>query len=166
MKKLITMAVVSACISMPAMAAEKSSSKPLLNKSDVSIGAGIANNTIDLPAPFSDQDETGFQFFAGFNLRKVNLMEGVNTSVEAGYMDYGFDTGGNSGGLWATAVVDGTISGTFGWLGRVGFDFGDDDGLMFGAGLSLDLGTKTELRGEYVIRDNIDSLQLNLVYHL
>jgi hypothetical protein len=93
-------------------------------------------------------------------------MEGVNTAVEVGYMDYGFDAGGNSGGLWATAVVDGAISGNLGWLGRVGLDFGDDDGLMLGAGLSLDLDSRAEIRGEYVIRDNIDSLQLNLVYRL
>ena len=153
--------------SLKIVLAADQASKPLLNKSDVAIGAGIANNEIDLPAIFGgDQDEIGFQFFAGIDLKKVNLMEGVNTSIEFGYMDYGFDGGGNSGGLWATGVVDGGISGSLGWLGRVGFDFGDDDGFMFGAGLSLDLNAKTELRGEYVIRDNIDSLQLNLYYHL
>ena len=68
--------------------------------------------------------------------------------------------------VWATAVVDGAISGNFGWLGRLGFDFGDDDGFMFGAGLSFNMGPKAELRTEYVIRDNIDSLQFNLYYHL
>ena len=164
MKKFMTVALLTGFVSTPLMAAEQAS-KPLLNKSDVAIGVGIANNEIDRPF-FGDEDETGFQFFAGIDLRKVNLMEGVNTSVEFGYMDYGFDGGGNSGGLWATGVVDGTISGSFGWLGRLGFDFGDDDGFMFGAGVKLDLNSKTELRGEYVVRDNIDSLQLNLYYHL
>ena len=165
MKNLMTVAVLSSVISAPVLAAEPAS-KPLVHKSDVAIGAGIVRNSIDLPAIFGgDQDETGFQFFVGFDLRKVNLMDGVNTSVEVGYMDYGFD-GGNSGGLWATAVVDGDISGSLNWLGRLGFDFGDDDGIMFGAGLGLELNTKTEMRFEYVIRDEIDSLQFNLYYHL
>jgi hypothetical protein len=60
MKKLIAMAVITACTSMSTVAAEKGGSKPLLNKSDVYIGAGIANNSIDLPAPFGDVDDTGF----------------------------------------------------------------------------------------------------------
>jgi hypothetical protein len=138
----------------------------LLNRSNLAVGVGIADNSIDLPAIFGgDQDETGFQFFAAYDLTQVNLLDGVDTAVEVGYMDYGFD-GGNSGGLWANAVIDGPISGSLGWLGRAGFDFGDDDGFMFGAGISLDLGSKAELRGEYVVRDNIDSLQINLLYHL
>lgn len=165
MKKLVTVAILTSVVSMPAMAAEQGR-KPLLNRGSFSIGAGIANNEIDLPNFLGgDQDETGFQFFGAYRLDQVNLMEGVNTSIEAGYMDYGFD-GGNSGGVWATGVVDGAISGNLGWLGRLGLDFGDDDGFMLGAGLSLDVGSKAELRGEYVIRDNIDSLQLNLVYRL
>ena len=163
MNKLIPVALLSSVFSMSAMAAE---SGPLLKKSDFSIGAGIAQNSIDLPpAASGDDDEIGFQFFAAYDLNKVNLMDGVNTSVEFGYMDYGFD-GGNSGGIWVTGVVDGAIQGNFGWLGRLGFDLGDDDGPMFGAGVSYKLNSKTELRGEYVIRDNIDSLQVNLAYHL
>jgi len=43
---------------------------------------------------------------------------------------------------------------------------GDDSGLMFGAGLSLGINARMDLRGEYVIRDDVDSLQLNLIYRL
>lgn len=133
---------------------------PLLNKSQFYIGAGIAHNSVGGPV----DDEVGYQFFMGYDLSRVDLMQGVNTAIELGYMDYGF-SGSNSGGLWVNGVVDGSIQGNFGWLARLGFDMGDDDGLMVGAGLSYKFNSVTSLRGEYVVRDHIDSLQANLVYH-
>jgi hypothetical protein len=48
-------------------------------------------------------------------------------------------------------------------IGRLGLDIGDDDGVMIGFGLGFPMSQKTDLRVEYVIRDNIDSFQLNLV---
>ncbi|HEY9051503.1 MAG TPA: outer membrane beta-barrel protein [Gammaproteobacteria bacterium] len=166
MKYLIPSILAASIVSMPAMA-EKASSKPLLEKNQFSIGLGIANNSIDLPPAFGgDQDETGFQFFAAYDLNKVNLMDGVNTSLELGYMDYGDFGGGNSGGIWVNGVVDGTLSGKLGWLARVGLDLGDDDGLMLGAGLGVGLNDRMKLRFEYVVRDNIDSLQLNFIHRL
>ncbi len=134
---------------------------PLLDKSKFSIGAGLSNNS--LSGPFAD--ETGFQFFGAYNLTAINIMEGVRTSVEVGYMDYGFD-GADTNGLWSTAVVDGPIGKNFGWLARLGFDFGDDSGLMLGGGVSYSINSKFELRGEYVIRDQIDSFQFNVLYRM
>jgi hypothetical protein len=135
-------------------------SDPLLEKSKFSIGAGISTNSISGPA----SDEIGLQLFGAYDLNQVNLVEGVNSSVEFGLLDYGFS--GDSLGVWATYVVDGPFSGRFGWLGRLGLDVGDDSGLMVGAGLSWGLNSKTNLRFEYVIRDEVDSLQLNYLYHL
>jgi hypothetical protein len=62
--------------------------------------------------------------------------------------------------------VDGIISGDLGWLARAGLDIGDDSGLMVGAGLSYITDERTELRFEYVARDEGDSLQFNYLYHL
>jgi hypothetical protein len=135
-------------------------SDPLLEKSKFSIGAGISTNSISGPA----SDEIGLQLFGAYDLNQVNLVEGVNSSVEFGLLDYGFS--GDSTGIWATYVIDGPFSGRFGWLGRLGLDVGDDSGLMVGAGLSWGLNSKTNLRFEYVIRDEVDSLQLNYLYHL
>ena len=135
-------------------------SEPLLDGNKFSLGAGISTNSISGPA----SDEFGFQIFGAYDLTQVNLVESVKSSVEFGLMDYGFS--GDSTGIWATYVVDGPISGRFGWLGRVGFDFGDDNGLMIGAGLDWDLNSRMDLRGEYVIRDDVDSLQFNFLYHL
>ena len=135
-------------------------SEPLLEKSKFSIGAGVSYNSISGPV----SDEIGFQLTGAYDLSQVNLVESVKSSVEFGIMDYGYS--GDSTGIWATYVVDGPISGRFGWLGRLGYDFGDDNGLMLGAGLSWAANSKTNLRFEYVIRDEVDSLQFNYLYHL
>jgi hypothetical protein len=134
--------------------------EPLLDKNKFSIGAGLSTNSISRPV----SDEIGFQFFGAYSLDQVKLMESVNSSVEFGYMDYGFS--GNSSGIWATYVVDGTISGKFGWLARLGLDIGDDSGLMIGVGLDYSINSRMDLRGEYVIRDEVDSLQFNILYDL
>ncbi|MDH5483960.1 MAG: hypothetical protein OEY43_01895 [Gammaproteobacteria bacterium] len=135
--------------------------KPLLDKNKVSIAGGIVNNSVSGPV----DDEFSVQFFGVYDLNQVRLIENVDTSIELGYMDYGFP-GPDSGGLWVNAVIDGAFNQAYGWLARFGLDLGDDSGLMFGAGLSFSIDTRTRLRLEYVARDEIDSLQLNLVYHL
>ncbi|MDH3469594.1 MAG: porin family protein [Gammaproteobacteria bacterium] len=134
--------------------------KPLLDSNQFSIGVGISDNEIGSP----DEDDTGFQFFAAYYLNQINLMEGVNSSVEFGFMDFGFDN--DDTGIWASYVVDGTISGRLGWLAQAGLDIGDDSGLLFGAGLQFMLNDKSDLRFEYVMRDEVDSLQINFLYHL
>ena len=133
---------------------------PLLDKGKFSIGGGLSNNSIS-----GLSDELGYQFFGAYNLTQINLMQGVNSSVEVGYMDYGF-SGSDSSGIWATYVIDGKFVGNFGWLGRLGLDMGDDSGLMLGVGLDYSVNSKMDLRGEYVIRDEVDSLQFNIIYNL
>ena len=132
----------------------------LLDKNKFSIGAGISNNSVSGPA----SDEIGYQFFVAYDLTRVNLMDGVNSSVEFGVMDYGFSN--DSTGIWGSYVVDGTINGKFGWLARLGLDLGDDDGLMLGAGAGYTINPKMDIRLEYVIRDTVDSLQFNFLYRL
>lgn len=78
--------------------------EPLLNRNLFSIGFGISDNEISNP----DEDDTGFQFFVAYDLTQINLMEGVNSSVEFGFMDFGFDE--DDTGIWCSYVVDGTIS--------------------------------------------------------
>ena len=153
--------IISALMLSFVNAAYAAEGQPLLDKHKISIAGGIANNSVG----GNVDDELGVQFFGAYDLNQVNLMESVKTSVEVGYMDYGFH-GKNSGGLWVNGVVNGPLSQPFGWLARLGLDLGDDSGLMFGAGISYSLDRRTALRGEYVIRDDIDSLQFNIIYHL
>jgi hypothetical protein len=155
---LAAFTLLSSVFVTPVFAAEN---EPLLDKGKFSIGGGISNNSISGPV----SDEIGYQFFGAYNLTQVNLMQSVNSSVELGYMDYGF-SGSDSSGIWATYVIDGKFVGNFGWLGRLGYDFGDDNGLMLGLGLDYSVNSKMDLRGEYVIRDEVDSLQFNIIYNL
>lgn len=135
-------------------------SQAMLDKNKFSIGVGISDNSVSGPGG----DETGYQIFGAYDLDQVNLMEGVNSSLEFGYMDYGYN--GDSDGIWGTYVVDGPISGQLGWLARLGMDFGDDSGVMVGAGIAFNMNAKTAFRIEYVVRDDIDSLQFNLLFGL
>ncbi len=133
---------------------------PILDRDLFSIGAGISSNEISDP----DEDETGFQFLVAYDLPQVNLMEGVNSSVEFGIMDFGFDE--DDSGIWGSYVVDGPISAGIGWLAQAGLDIGDDSGLLFGAGLTTSPNETTVLRLEYTMRDDVDSLMINILYHL
>ncbi len=153
----LSLVFISGVFAMPVFAAE---GEPLLDKNLFSIGAGISDNSIGRPR----DDEIGFQFFAAYDLNQVNLMTGLTSSVEFGFMDFGFSR--DDTGIWASYVVDGTISGRFGWLAQAGFDIGDDSGLLVGAGVKYALDEKIDLRVEYVVRDEVDSLQFNLLFHL
>ena len=144
------------------------------NQGGFYIGAGISDNDLD---GFGD-NATGFQFFGGYDLDMVRL-GALKSAVEVGYMDSGdFEECVNvpfvgnvcgkdsAQGLWANYVVGYDFTPVVSGIGRVGFDFGDDDGFMFGAGLGFNVAPQFEIRGEYVVRDHIDSLQANFVYHM
>lgn len=135
---------------------------------EIYLGVGVSNNDIG----FGD-DAIGFQVFAGMpipvNMGKARLLG------EVGYMDSGdfeqtLPFGGtvsiDAKGIWANGVVEVPLNKNLDLIGRLGFDFGDDDGLMLGGGIGLPLGEKAGVRFEYVIRDNIDSLQANLYFRL
>jgi hypothetical protein len=67
-------------------------------------------------------------------------------------------------GLWSTGVARYIVNPQVELLGRAGLDFGDDDGFMFGVGAGYIVNRNVKLRGEYVIRENVDSIQFNFVY--
>lgn len=136
------------------------------------LGAGVGFNNINKSYynnnnyyNDNDSDAVGFQIFAGLPLA-VNIGS-ASLAVEVGYMDSGeFDNGRNARGLWSTAVVELPLNSNVNLLGRLGYDFGDDDGLMAGAGVGFPIASRTALRIEYVARDHIDSLQANLVFEM
>jgi hypothetical protein len=138
-------------------------------------GAGIGFNSLD-----GGGDATGFQMFGGYDLAKAGFKAApFKLAVEVGYMDSGtFESDVNiplfgtvrvqskAKGLWATGVASYPVNPQTDLIGRLGLDFGDDDGLMLGAGVGFSVNKQMQLRGEYVIRDHIDSLQLNLILRL
>ncbi len=134
-----------------------------LNTKQIYFGAGIGFNSVNNNNFYNNSNAVGFQVFAGLPLA-VN-MGSADLAVEVGYMDTGnFDRGGSANGLWSTAVVSLPLNNDIKLLGRLGYDFGDDDGAMVGAGVGFPLASKTDMRIEYVVRDHIDSLQANFVF--
>lgn len=135
-------------------------------------GGGLGSNSAS-----GVSSGTGFQFFGGYDL-PVKVGKG-KLSVEAGYMDTGdmeysqtipfigtITVDASASGLWGNAVYTHPIQKNLNFVGRAGLDIGDDDGVMFGAGVGYKLNPKMSLRGEYVLRDNIDSFQVNFVMRM
>jgi hypothetical protein len=142
------------------------------NEANLYFGGGLSSNDV------SGDTATGFQFFAGYDLDMVDL-GAVKSAVEVGYMDSGkFEQCVNvpgfgnvcandkAKGLWANYVASYDFTPTVSGLARAGLDFGDDDGFMFGVGVGFKVAPQIDIRGEYVVRDHIDSLQANLVYRM
>ena len=136
------------------------------------VGGGLSSNSA------SGLDSAmGYQIFAGMPLN-IDLSN-VKSALEVGYMDSGkmeacvnvpffgnVCAGDNATGLWANYVAAMPINEQVDLIGRIGLDFGDDDGLMYGVGAGFGINKQVDVRGEYVVRDNINSLQVNLVYRL
>lgn len=160
MKKILTLLALT-LVTAPAFA------------QNVYLGGGLSSNEIN-----GSDEGTGWQVFAGFPLTGIRA-EPFQFAIEAGYMETGemetrtnvpllgtVTTETEAKGLWATGVASYPLASYVDLLGRIGLDFGDDDGLMVGVGLGFTVSREIQVRGEYVERDNVDSLQLNLVYYL
>ena len=127
------------------------------------VGGGLSFNNV--PGFGSAR---GFQFIGGYEF-DFKLNEDISTAIEIGYMDSGnfkqFNglSGDNATGFWASAVESVPLSSKTDMLVRLGYDFGDDDGLLLGAGMQYKFDTKVAFRMEYVARENVNGLQANLI---
>lgn len=66
---------------------------------------------------------------------------------------------------WASANLAYPVNESFELLGRVGYDFGDDNGALPGTGIEYSPLSQLGIRGEYVSRRETESLQINVVYY-
>ncbi|WP_303902474.1 porin family protein [Thiohalomonas denitrificans] len=130
------------------------------------VGGGISNNSIS-----GWDSAVGFQVFGGYNFGEIFGVEKLDFLGEAGYMQTNDLERSNIwyrsrsySGLWTTGGVAYPINPQWSVLGRAGFDFGDDDGLMVGGGAAFHVDRNLEFRGELVERDHITSFQINAVY--
>ncbi len=128
------------------------------------LGGGLNFN--NLPGVGSSR---GFQFIGGYEFG-FKLNEDISTSLELGYMDSGdFDRLNNIGdadetsGVWVAAVESVSLTRKTDMLARIGYDFGDDDGFLLGAGMQYKFDTKVALRMEYVTREHVNGLQVNVL---
>jgi hypothetical protein len=128
-------------------------------------GGGLSQNKIS-----GFDSAMGFQFFGGYSFGQVAPQ--LQVDAELGYMQTGkmdlcvgpFCASAEAKGLWANGVARYRVAPQIDLIGRAGLDFGDDDGFMIGFGAGYLLNRNTQLRLEYVTRDNVDSLQFNFVY--
>lgn len=126
-------------------------------------GAGLSSNDVS-----RSDDAVGYQVFGGYGLGQVT--PNVFIDAEVGYMSTGnMKRSGPGGdvkakGLWANGVARLVVTPNVELIGRLGLDFGDDDGLMAGIGAGFLLYRNVKLRLEYVERDSVTSVQFNFVY--
>ncbi len=143
-----------------------------VNPDQIFLGAGISSNSVS-----GSDDGTGFQFFGGYHFGKI--ANNLKLDLEVGYMDTGsmdvtvnvppfgrVTTDARAKGLWSTGVLLLELNPQIDLIGRAGFDFGDDDGLMVGIGAGFNLNKQTQLRLEFVERDSVDSIQFNARFNL
>ncbi|MGB5278930.1 MAG: outer membrane beta-barrel protein [Gammaproteobacteria bacterium] len=141
-----------------------------LKASSFYLGGGVGFNTA------SGGNGTGIQILGGYQFDfKIN--GNISTALELGYMDSGnFDTknfnndatfrvNDKAKGMWLNVVESFPIGNRVEGLVRLGIDFGDDDGVMAGTGLGYYFNPNWVLRSEYVVRDNVNSFQFNLLYN-
>ena len=145
------------------------------NQENLYVGGGLSSNGLDVSGGSPDR-AIGYQLFAGYDF-DVEFVDDLKTIAEVGFMSSGdfkydvtiFNTtttvnAGSVSGLWATYVADYAVNDKVNILGRLGLDFGDDDGLMFGGGAGYMVNDQVSVRAEYVLRQNVDSLQVNVTY--
>lgn len=114
----------------------------------------------------------GFQALAGTSLmQNLGAIPSLDLGVEAGYMDSGdFDLKGtgystSAAGLWVNGLLSLRVYPELDLIGRAGLDFGDDDGLMVGVGVGYQFLDEFEVRGELVSRNEVESIQGNVIYN-
>jgi opacity protein-like surface antigen len=167
MRKVIRLLAI-ACLALGMSGVEAAQG---LDSKKLFFGAGLSSNSMS-----GTDSALGYQFFGGYNFGEVQHR--LNLDLEVGYMDTGnmkstvclplvgcVSTEAKAKGLWSTAVARYSLSPSIELLGRLGYDFGDDDGLMFGVGLGFPMSKQLTLRGEIVERDHVESLQFNAVFH-
>lgn len=134
------------------------------------VGGGLSVNQLD-----GFEDATGYQLLVGYDLDY--RLGSISSYVEMGYMDSGeFDlqlgfpgsvtasVSTEAQGIWVTGNVVYPLNPSIDLMARAGYDGGDDDGMLLGVGLAYGLAEKYVIRAEYVVRDETESLQLNLLY--
>ncbi len=165
MKRLLPIAFTAATLPFAALTAHAEDGS-LAGK--LYLGGGFNQNVIDSPWGGSE-DATGFTLFGGMYFD--NSIQGLNSSVEIGYNDtedFYDNSDTDIKGPWAAVVgekflpeVDPRLS----VLGRIGIDFGDDDGLLLGAGVGFHPVEKVGLRAEFINKDASSVYQLSALVH-
>ena len=140
-----------------------------INTSSFYLGGGLGFNG------YGGGRSVGYQILGGYEFTG-KLNGDISNAIELGYMDTdNFETKtlpegtqntqrAEAKGVWLNYVGSYPIGNRVEGLWRVGFDFGDDDGIMAGAGMGYNFNRHWSLRSEYVVREAVNSFQFNLLY--
>ena len=159
LKPMLTFTAALALATLPAL-----SSAYEVNSAKFYGGTGLTFNTVGIG------NSTGLQIFAGYKFdAKINT--DISSAVEVGFMNTGnfknryFDGSSSAQGIWTSLVESVPVSNKIDANIRVGVDFGDDNGFLAGAGMGYHIDDRTDFRTEYVVRNNINSFQFNVLFH-
>jgi len=162
MKKIVCLISL---MSLAMMASLNTHAEGSINANRVYLGGGLGFNSL---AGFGSA--RGIQFFGGYDF-EFKLNEDISTALEIGYMSSGdfdqfngFNSNTDAKGVWVAAVESVPLSSKTDMLVRLGYDFGDDDGFLLGTGMQYKFNTKLAFRMEYIARQNINSLQANVLF--
>jgi hypothetical protein len=135
-----------------------------LNSAKFYGGTGVTFNTVGLG------NATGIQIFGGYKFdSKINT--DISSAIEVGFMNTGnfdnryFGSSSSAQGVWTSLVETVPVSNKLDANIRAGVDFGDDNGFLVGAGMGYHIDNRTDFRTEYVVRNNINSFQFNVLFH-
>ena len=131
-------------------------------------GAGLNYNSFS--AKRISDESIGYQFLVGYDLGM--RIDQLKLLVEVGYLNTGEFEDTYLGvpveetvkGGWGAAVFSYGFNRSFNALARVGYASGDESGPMFGLGAGYWFTKNIALRGEFVVRDDVDSFQVNLLF--
>jgi len=164
MKKIVTISAV-VLMSVTQFAGTALAEDAPVDAKRLYAGGGFGFNSIP-----GGGSATGVQLFGGYDF-KFKLNEDISTALEIGYMDSGsFDrykggkSNSNAKGVWAAALESVPLSNKTDMLVRLGYDFGKDDGVLLGTGLQYKFDTRVAFRMEYIARQNVNSLQANILF--
>jgi len=130
------------------------------------VGGGVSENIVDSPFGGGSDDAIGYTLFGGYEFD--NDYAQIKTSAEIGYSktDDFDDVDDDISGLWVAGVIEKDlpeINNNLFVIGRAGLDFGDDDGLLLGAGGGFHITPKVDVRGEYLAKNASTVYQASLV---
>lgn len=115
-------------------------------------------------------EDFGFQGLGGYNFGSILPAESLDVMAEGGFWWSDTSQGNNNNvtGIWVNGVIAHRINQNWSALGRIGMDFDDDDGIMYGAGAEYhlpDVLHGVRFRGEMVNRDVSSSVQFTAIFH-
>ncbi len=156
-------------LALTPVAAQAEENNSAFRADHLQLGGSISENVVDSPFGGGSEDALGFSVFAGYEF--ANDMRGVKTTAELGYSDTDdFYRGGDNdiNGLWVAGVVEKNlpeINPNLFALARIGLDFGDDDGILLGAGGGFHLSKEVDVRAEFINKDASSVYQASLVFN-